>query len=116
MDNVVDKVVALGVPGLVLILTMHIVGFAGAAAITAALATLGGPIGMLGGIGVLILLGLAAKFISDNGFELFYRRVVDGLKARGETKESVLRQIDGFPISRGLKAKLKAYIHDHWDD
>ncbi len=116
MDKVVDKIVALGVPGLVLLVTMQLVGWAGAAAITAALATLGGPIGMLGGIAMLVLLALIAKAISDYGFEQVYRGVIERLKAQGWTKEAVLREIEGYLISRSLKAKLKAYIRDHWDD
>ena len=53
MDKLVNKIVALGVPGLVLLIAMHLTGFAGAAALTAALASLGGPLGMLGGLAVL---------------------------------------------------------------
>ena len=32
MDKIIDKIVALGVPGLVLLVAMQVVGFAGAAA------------------------------------------------------------------------------------
>jgi hypothetical protein len=53
LDTVASKIAALGVPGLVLVVAMAFTGFAGAAAITAALAMLGGPLGMLGGIAVL---------------------------------------------------------------
>src|SRR5258708_35391917 len=45
-------------PRLVLLAVMANSGFAGAAAITSALATLGGPAGMLGGIAALIALGV----------------------------------------------------------
>ena len=114
MDKIIDKIVALGVPGLVLLVAMHLAGFAGAAAITTALAALGGPIGMIGGIGLLILLALIAKAISDCGFERIYRGVIEELKAQGKTKEAILREIDGYLISSGLQAKLKAYIRAHW--
>lgn len=53
MDEVVKKVAALGLPGVILVVTMAVTGLTGAAAITAALAALGGPFGMLGGITVL---------------------------------------------------------------
>ena len=36
MDQLVDKIAALGVPGLVLVVTMAVTGWAGAAALTAA--------------------------------------------------------------------------------
>ncbi|MFM6039787.1 MAG: hypothetical protein ACKPBB_18935 [Sphaerospermopsis kisseleviana] len=49
MDKIVDKIAALGVPGLVLVVAMAFTGWAGAAAITTGLAVLGGPFGMLGG-------------------------------------------------------------------
>ena len=58
MDKLVDKIVALGVPGLVLLIAMSATGWAGAAALTTALAALGGPLGMLGGIAVLGMLSL----------------------------------------------------------
>ena len=49
MDKIVQKVAALGVPGLVLVVAISATGLAGGAAITAALAALG-PGGMIGGI------------------------------------------------------------------
>ena len=116
MDKIIDKIAALGVPGLVLLMTMHLVGFAGAAAMTAALATLGGPFGMLGGIAVLILLALIAKAIADYGFREIYIGVVSRLKARGLSRDEVIRQIENMPISRSLKDKLIAYVRAHWDD
>ena len=50
IDKVAEKIAALGIPGLVLIVFMTGSGFSGRAAIVVALATLGGPLGMLGGI------------------------------------------------------------------
>jgi hypothetical protein len=47
MDEVVRKVAALGLPGVLLAITIATTGFAGGAALTTALATLGGPVGML---------------------------------------------------------------------
>ena len=116
MDKIIDKIVALGVPGLILLVALNVVGFAGAAAITTALAVLGGPIGMLGGIALLGVLGLIAKAISDYGFEHIYRGVVIRMKEQGYSLEQILRKIDGLLISRDLKAKLKDFIRDHWDD
>ena len=50
IDKVAEKIAALGIPGLVLLVAMAGSGFSGRAAIVVALATLGGPLGMLGGI------------------------------------------------------------------
>lgn len=72
MDQLVDKIAELGVPGLVLLVAMAVTGWAGAAALTTALAVLGGPFGMLGGIALLGILGLIAKGLSDYGFEAIF--------------------------------------------
>lgn len=48
MDKIVSKIVGLGVPGLVLFVALSATGYAGAAAITTALAAIG-PFGILGG-------------------------------------------------------------------
>lgn len=110
-DKVVDKIVALGVPGLVLLAAMHFVGWAGAAAITAALAALGGPLGMLGGIAMLGLLTLVSKAIADYGFERIMKAVVDGLKKKGKTKAEIIKTINGYAfVSKDLKQKLIAYV------
>lgn len=52
LDQVVAKIAALGVPGLVLLIAMTATGYTGAAALTTALVSLG-PGGMLGGIATL---------------------------------------------------------------
>ena len=131
MDKIIDKIIALGVQGLVLLVAIHVAGFARAAALTTRLAVLGSlrspfpppfpppppppfpfPLGM---IWYWYLLALIAKGISDYGFEKIYRGVIDRMKAQGKTKGAILRQIDGYLISGSLKAKLKSYIRDHWD-
>jgi hypothetical protein len=69
MDEVVKKIAALGLPGIILVVTMAATGLTGAAAITAALAFLGGPTGMLGGIAMLGLTGLIADALTKMGLE-----------------------------------------------
>jgi len=59
-NEVVHKVVALGIPGLELSVVIGTTGLAGGAAIVAALAVLGGPFGILGGIAVLGVMTLVA--------------------------------------------------------
>lgn len=110
MDQVVDKIVALGVPGLVLVTVMGLTGWAGAAAITTALATLGGPVGMLGGIAVLGILGLISQSLTQYGFETLSKAVVERLVEEGRSREQIKAQIDSYPISRELKLKIKAHI------
>lgn len=71
MDEIIQKVAALGLPGVVLVVVMATTGLTGAAAITSALAILGGPAGMLGGIAVLGITGLIAETLAKIGLEKF---------------------------------------------
>lgn len=106
MDKVVSKIAALGVPGLILIIAMGATGLTGAAAITAALAALG-PAGMLGGIATLGVIGLLSQAIAEYGIDAIFGAVVKELYKRGETKSSILKKIERYPISKSLKRKLK---------
>ncbi|MCU0548135.1 MAG: hypothetical protein MUC48_02190 [Leptolyngbya sp. Prado105] len=110
MDQLVDKIAALGVPGLVLVVAMAVTGWAGAAALTAALAFLGDPFGMLGGIAVLGILGLISKGLSDYGFEAIFKATVDELRRKGKSKVDIEREVESYPISRELKLKIKDYL------
>lgn len=111
MDKIVNQIVALGVPGLVLLVAMAITGWAGAAAITAGLAMLGGPFGMLGGIAVLGILGTISRGLADYGFEAIFTATVEELKKKGKTKYQIENEINSYPISRELKLKIKDYLN-----
>lgn len=112
MDKLVSIIVALGVPGLVLLVAMSATGFAGAAALTTALAVLGGPLGMLGGIAGLGSLVLISRGLSKYGFDKIYEAVVKKFLEEGETKESILKKIENYLISKDLKRKLKDLLDD----
>ena len=109
---VVEIITGLGVPGLVLLVAMSVSGWAGAAAITTALATLGGPLGMLGGITLLGGLVLIASAIPRFGFWRIFKRVLENLKEQGKTNEEILQEIDDYPIANELKQKLRDYIEN----
>jgi hypothetical protein len=111
MDKLVDKIAALGVPGLVLLVAMAVTGWAGAAALTTALAILGGPFGMLGGVAVLGVLGLMSQGLADYGFEAIFKSTVEQLRAKGKSKADIEREIESYPISGDLKLKIKNYLH-----
>jgi hypothetical protein len=115
MDKIVSKIVALGVPGLVLLLAIGATGYAGAAAITTTLCAIG-PFGMIGGIATLGLIGLISQAISEYGFEKIFVQVVKELVKKGETKESILTKINSYKISKSLKLKLKEEFEENWND
>ena len=68
MDELVKKIAAFGLPGVVLMIAMSATGLAGGAALTTALAALG-PFGMIGGIVLLATIGLLSDNIAELGYE-----------------------------------------------
>lgn len=104
MDKIVNKIVGLGVPGIMLMVAISLTGLSGAAAITAALALLG-PGGMIGGIITLGIAGAIASAITEFGFDALFKAVVKKLYAKGETKDSLKHKIEKGPWSKKLKAK-----------
>lgn len=68
MDKLISKITALGVPGLVLLVAIHVSGFAGGAAIITALSALG-PGGIVGGIATLGLIGLISHGLTEFGMD-----------------------------------------------
>ena len=111
-DKLVSKLVALGIPGLVLLVAVATTGFAGGAAIVAALALLGGPLGMYGGIALLCILVLISNGIAKYGFSKIYEAVINGLIKKGYTKGEIIAKIKKYPISKSLKLRLKELLEN----
>jgi uncharacterized membrane protein len=114
MDKIAAKLAALGVPALVLIVVMSVSGFAGAAALTFALASLGGPFGMLGGIAVLGILLLISHALTSYGFDALFHAVIAKILEKGTTKEEILSRIADYPISADLKRKLRETVDEYF--
>ena len=113
MEKVVSKVAAMGVPGLVLLCVMagaKAAGLVGAAVLTKSLSILGGPVGMIGGIAVLGLIGLISQSFIEYGAEAVIKAVVkENLKTK--TAEEIKMEVDNMRlISKSLKLKIKDYI------
>ncbi|MCT7958798.1 hypothetical protein [Laspinema palackyanum] len=106
MDEVVKKVAALGLPGIILAIAMATTGLTGSAAIAAALAMLGGPAGVLGGIGVLGITGLIAEYLTRESLEQLLTDVYR-VRARTERTQVVLGELEWLPISEELKSRLE---------
>lgn len=115
MDKIVGKIVALGVPGLVLLMAIEATGLAGAAALTTALAAIG-PFGMLGGIATLGFIVVVSQGIIEFGFETLFKQVVKELIKNGETKESILSKINSYWVSKSLKLKLVEVLEKNWNE
>lgn len=106
MEKIVSKIAALGVPGLVLVVAIHISGYAGAAAIIAALSSIG-PGGIIGGILTLGLIGIIVHGLTEYGLEAILCAVIKELVKNGESKESIIAKVNSYPISKSLKCRLK---------
>ena len=107
MDEFARKAAALGLPAIMLVIVMATTGLAGAAAITAALATLGGPAGMLGGIALLGIIGLATEMLSKYGLEELLLAIYRQRRQNGESKSGICGEIRNLPMSRELKRRLE---------
>jgi len=105
MEKVVSKIAGMGVPGLILLVTINATGLIGAAAITTALAAIG-PGGIVGGVTFLVASGLVVDALAEWGFDALFTGVVRQLYLNGETKESIKRKISKYPLTKKLKTKL----------
>lgn len=112
MDEIVKKVAALGLPGVILVITMAVTGLTGPAAIAAALVILGGPAGIAGGIALLGVTGLVAEGLSKVGFEDFLTAIYCWRRQR-DPHANLLKEIDELPLFDGdVKQRLKATVID----
>jgi len=106
------KIAALGLPGVILVITMATTGFTGAAAITAALAFLGGPTGILGGIAVLGVTGLITDALAEVGLEDLLTAIYCQ-RRQEEQQGKLLSEIDSLSLFDGdIRERLKATVTD----
>ena len=113
MDKIIDKIVGLGVAGLVLTIAMATTGAAGFAAVTAALAIIGGPFGgMIAGITVLGLISAISTIIAEYGIDKVVTEIVKGLIKKGKTKEEICNELDKNPWNLALSKDLKLKVKD----
>ena len=115
VDKAAEIIAGLGIPGLVLLVATSVSGVAGAAAVTAGLTILG-PGGVLGGIAILLVSTFIGSALAKFGFEELFKRVLDNLKEKGMSNEEILEKIDGYPISKELKRRLREFIESRGDE
>jgi hypothetical protein len=110
MDEFVRKAAAMGLPAVMLLVVMGTTGLFGAAAITTALAALGGPAGMLGGIALLGIVGIAADMLAKHGLEALLIAIYRQRFINGEPRKNLCNEIWGLPISSDLRRSVKEAI------
>ncbi|MDZ8186115.1 MAG: hypothetical protein RMX96_14835 [Nostoc sp. ChiSLP02] len=116
MDEVVKKVAAVGLPCIVLLVIMATTGLKDAAAMAAALALLGGPAGMKGGIAVLGLIGLISDFLAKLILEGFLTGIYSQ-RRQTQSQTKLLQEIDYLLLfDKNLKQRLKATIKTHTEN
>lgn len=116
LQRAVEACAALGVPGLVLLVTLELTGLVGAAAFTAALSTLGGPLGMIGGVISLGLILLLSKALARYGFRKVAESVINRLKDNGNSPESIRSKIEQYPqwiITSDVRRKLFEIVSEY---
>jgi hypothetical protein len=80
---------------------------------------MGGPAGMIGGIGVLVLLGLVSRALTKWGLPKIAQAVVKGLVSAGSTPSGIRKRISSYPkwvISGPVRAKLFEVLNDYRED
>jgi hypothetical protein len=105
MDELVKKLAAFGLPGAILVILAA--SSAGSnAAVVAALTALGGPFGILGGIGVLGLITMVGDIVGKYGIEAVLNTLYTE-RSKTESVRYLLKEIEDLPVSDELKLKLK---------
>lgn len=112
MDKLLSKVIALGVPAIVLIVSMatgKASGLKGGAILTTALKSIG-PYGMKTGIAVLGIIGLVSQSFADFGVEI---TVKSAIKEVLKTKDAEVLKNDidkKWWVSKSLKLNIINFI------
>jgi hypothetical protein len=65
---------------------------------------------MIGGIILLGIVGLAADMLTRFGLDVLLVAIYKERRAKGETVETLLGEIDWLPLSKDLKLKLRDAI------
>ncbi|GAB4178336.1 MAG: hypothetical protein Fur005_40590 [Roseiflexaceae bacterium] len=110
IDEAGRAIAALGMPAIAFAVAASIaggMGLAGGAVITTALAMLGGPVGMVGGLLALGTLSTIASVVAKYGIDAILVATFTARQESGITNEQIHTDIDQLWISDELKLKLK---------
>jgi len=105
LDEVAKKIASLGLPGVILVVALAISG-GNSYAVMLAFATLGGPFGIVGGLGLLGLTTIVGEALTGYGIEAVLIAVYKE-RRQTQTQEILLKEVESLPITEALKLKLK---------
>ena len=108
LDEVAKRIGSLGLPGVILVVTVSTSG-ATTYPIAFALAALGGPLGVFGGLGLLSLTTVVGDVLTNYGIEAVLAAIYKD-RRKQEAQEDLIKEVEGLPITQGLKLKLKQQI------
>ncbi|MCA2554438.1 MAG: hypothetical protein IM466_12090 [Microcystis sp. M04BS1] len=108
LDEVAKRIGSLGLPGVILVVTVSTSG-ATTYPIAFALAALGGPLGVFGGLGLLGLTTFVGDALTNYGIEAVLAAIYKD-RRKQEAQEDLIKEVEGLPITQGLKLKLKQQI------
>ena len=108
MDELVKKLAGLGLPGIILVILTVTTG-GSSAAVAAAITALGGPFGIVGGIGLLGLITVLGDAVAGFGIEAILKAVYTE-RSKTESVRLLLKEIKDLPITDELKLKLKNHL------
>ena len=114
LDDIGRKIASLGTPAIAFAVAASIAGgtgLAGGAVITTALAMLGGPLGMVGGLLSLGVLTIIADAVSKYGIEAVLGTTFQKRIEQGITVEQVYKEIDELWLSDEIKFKIKSRLN-----
>ena len=108
MDEIAKNLAGLGLPGVILVI-LAVTSAGSNTAIVAALTAVGGPLGILGGIGLLSLTTVVGDSIAAYGIEAIIKTVYSE-RIKTESARLLVKEIEYLPISDELKLKLKNHL------
>lgn len=109
LDEIARMAASLGLPAVMFAVACSIaagMGLAGGAVITTALAMLGGPFGMVAGLGVLGASTLIGNAVANYGIEEFLVAVYNVHRSNGRPCSELTREINTLWISYELKRRI----------
>lgn len=113
LDTVLSLLASIGGAGAVIIIVAATTGYAGCVALVAALALLGGPFGILGGVFATAGISVLIYAIGQYGVDYVMERLVLRWKEQGKSVSEIEDEINNMSsvlVSYDTKAKAIAYV------